>query len=153
MSTEIDIRLITAKDTLPLRHKVLKPFLATDEECALPGDDLPTTFHMGLFIEGRLLSICTFMHEAHPDLPAENAFRLRGMATDDNYRGQGLGHVLLSHVEDYLREKKKCDFLWFNARIKAFSFYEKLGFSYYGPLFDMKDIGPHKVMYKKLLAR
>lgn len=148
MTENYDIRLISTHDTLPLRKKVLKPFLS-EEECVNPGDDFPTTYHLGLFHNGVLVSISTFIQEAHPDFPAQFPYRLRGMATDETFRGKGVGSILLKHGEEFLRDKG-CDFLWFNARIKAFSFYEKLGFSYYGPLFEMKDIGPHKVMYKVL---
>lgn len=151
MTIQYDVRQISTKDTLPLRKKVLKPFLS-EEECVNPGDDLPTTYHLGLFHGGRLVSIATFIQESHPAFSAGFPYRLRGMATDQTFSGQGFGGTLLRHGIEHLRSKR-CDFLWFNARIKAFPFYEKLGFSYYGPLFDMKDIGPHKVMYKVLLPK
>lgn len=146
-----EIRQITTAETLPLRQKVLKPFLRP-EECINPGDDLPTTYHFGLFHNGELVSIATFLMESHPEFSAGFPYRLRGMATDDRFQGQGLGQKLLRHGVEYLRSKR-CDFIWFNARIKAFPFYEKLGFYYHGPLFEMKDIGPHKVMYKPLIPR
>lgn len=151
MTSKYDIRLVTTQETLPLRKKVLKPFL-TEEECVNPGDDLTSTYHLGLFFENKLASISTFIQEGHPDFPSEFPYRLRGMATDADFQGQGLGGILLQHGVEFLRQKN-CDFLWFNARIKAFSFYEKLGFTYHGPLFDIKDIGPHKVMYKVLIPK
>lgn len=151
MTDKYDIRIISTQETLPLRKKVLKPFL-TEEECVNPGDDLTSTYHLGLFYENKLASISTFIQESHPDFPAKFSYRLRGMATDQAFQGKGLGGILLREGVEFLRSKG-CDFLWFNARIKAFSFYEKLGFSYYGPLFDMKDIGAHKVMYKVLIPK
>ncbi len=151
MTSKYDIRIISTQETLPLRKKVLKPFL-TEEECVNPGDDLTSTYHLGLFYENKLASISTFIQESHPDFPAQFSYRLRGMATDQAFQGKGLGGILLQHGQEFL-QGKGCDFLWFNARIKAFSFYEKLGFSYYGPLFEMKDIGPHKVMYKVLIPK
>lgn len=151
MRLEYDIKKITTKQTLPLRKKVLKPFLS-EEECVNPGDDLPTTIHLGLFFAGKIVSIATFIQESHPEFSAGYPYRLRGMATDPNYRGQGCGQMLLRHGVEFLKEKR-CDLLWFNARQKAFPFYEKLSFYYHGPLFDMKDIGPHKVMYKPLNPR
>lgn len=146
-----EIRQITTQELLPLRQKVLKPFLRV-EECQVEGDYLESTFHFGLYADGKLASIATFVQEAHPNFPAKLSYRLRGMATDANHQGQGLGGKLLTHGENFLRGLG-CDFLWFNARIKAFHFYERLGFEYYGPLFDIKDIGPHKVMYKSLIPR
>jgi len=149
MNSNCEIRAIKTRDTLGLRKSVLKPFL-TEEECINPGDDLPTTFHYGLFRDENLITIATVIREGHPDFPAVLPYRLRGMATDPHYHGQGFGKELLSHSIKQL-EKNGCDFLWFNARIKAFPFYERLGCQHHGPLFELKDIGPHKVMYKHLI--
>lgn len=146
-----DIQIITTTDTLSLRQRVLKPFL-TEQECINAGDDLPTTYHFGLFHDEELISVATFLQESHPDFSAGFPYRLRGMATDQKYQGQGFGQKLLRHGVEYLRSKR-CDLIWFNARIKAFPFYEKLGFHHHGPLFELKDIGPHKVMYKHLNPR
>jgi predicted GNAT family N-acyltransferase len=146
-----DIRRIETWEALPLRQKVLKPFL-TEQECVNPGDELPTTYHWGLFHDGHLVSIATFLQESHPEFSAAFPYRLRGMATDSAFHGQGFGGTLLRHGVEFLCAKH-CDLLWFNARINAFPFYEKLGFLYHGPLFEMKDIGPHKVMYKVLLPK
>ncbi len=151
MSVNHKIELISTKQTLPLRQKVLKPFLPADE-CVNPGDDLPTTYHFGLFYSGKLIAVATFLLEPHPNFSAGFPYRLRGMATEEKYRGQGFGQLLLRYGIEFLREKR-CDFVWCNARIKAFPFYEKLSFKFHGPLFDIKDIGPHKVMYKHIIPR
>lgn len=151
MSLKYDIRKISTAETLDLRQRVLKPFLSKDE-CINPGDDLITTKHFGLFHECKLICIATFILEPHPSLSSGFPYRLRGMATDEKYRGQGFGQILLRYGVEYLRQKR-CDLVWFNARIKAFPFYEKQGYQYFGPLFEMKDIGPHKVMYKPLIPR
>lgn len=146
-----EIRKILTQDTLVLRKNILKPFLS-EQECVNPGDELSTTFHYGLFHSDQLISVATFILESHPDFPAKLSYRLRGMATDTPFQGQGFGGQLLSYGIAQL-EKTGCNFLWFNARIKAFPFYEKLGFQHHGPLFELKAIGPHKVMYKSLIPR
>lgn len=148
MSAQYDIKMISSQQTLPLRRAVLKPFLS-ENECVNPADELASTYHLGLFVNEKLISIASFNQEPHSAFKAVLPYRLRGMATAHEYHGQGFGRILLNHGTSFLRAQG-CDFLWFNARIKAFPFYEKLGFSYYGLLFDMKDIGPHKVMYKIL---
>ncbi|MBO9667280.1 MAG: GNAT family N-acetyltransferase [Bdellovibrio sp.] len=148
---DYEIQQITTEQTLPLRQKVLKPHLSV-LECVNAGDDDATTYHLGLVRSGKIVSIATFIKENHPDFPAKYSYRLRGMATDSSEQGHGWGLKLLGYGVEFL-EEKGCDFLWFNARIKAFSFYEKLGFQYYGPLFELDRIGPHKVMYKYLDPR
>lgn len=151
MSLKYDIISLRPEQTLDLRQRVLKPF-ASREECRNPDDDAPSAHHLGLLHERRLVSVVSFTIEPSPYFDAGNPYRLRGMATDEKYRGQGLGQILCNHSFDFLR-RRHCDFIWCNARIKAFSFYERLGFFYHGDLFELKNIGPHKVMYKRLNPR
>jgi GNAT superfamily N-acetyltransferase len=151
MSLQYSISLVSTAETLSLRQKVLKPFLLP-EECVNPGDDLPTTYHLGLYHAEKLISVSTFLLESHPDFSCGCPYRLRGMATDGRYRNQGFGRILLLHGFQMLRERR-CDFLWCNARQRAFPFYQSLGFIFHGELFDLPNIGPHKVMYKRLNPR
>lgn len=146
-----DVREIAAEETLLLRQKVLKPFLHSSD-CGNPGDDDPSTFHLGLYQSKKLISICTFLNEPHVSFAAGNPYRLRGMATDPHYQGQAFGQLLLQQGFVTLRQKQ-CDLLWCNARQRAFKFYEKMGFFYLGEFFDLDRIGPHKVMYKYLSSR
>lgn len=151
------IQHITAEQAHPLRARVLRPGQPI-ENCRYNEDHLPTTFHLGVFIEDKINNqledkiVCngTFMKDISAYFPDEaSAYRLRGMATDPDYRGLQLGSSLLNAAEDILRQKN-CRLLWFNAREAAFPFYEKNGFQYIGDMFDIATIGPHKVMYKYL---
>lgn len=147
----LEIRRISTTETLHLRQRVLKPFLLP-EQCLNEGDDLPTTYHFGLFYDNRIVTNATFLFESHPQLSAGFPYRLRGMATDSAYQGKGFGQKVLTYGVEFLR-LKRCDLIWFNARESAFRFYEKLGFLHHGPLFEINGIGPHKVMYKPLIHR
>ncbi len=149
MIFEAQTKLISLAELLPLRHQVLRPF-ATIDECENPGDSDPTTFHVGVFIGPRLVSIATFVNEGRDDFLYGQAYRLRGMATDDAYQKQGCGALALSWGLDRLR-KQHTDFVWCKARVKAFSFYERMGFVFWGEFFDIPKIGPHKIMYRRLL--
>lgn len=151
MTIQPIVRFITAEQTMALRHSVLKPHLRR-EECGMPEDHLSTTFHIGVILGEKIVSIGTFILERHPDLAGGFPYRLRGMATDPKYQGQGMGSLVLQEGITQLKNLK-CDLLWCNARKRAFPFYEHMGFQYYGPMFEMKDIGPHKVMYKHLIPR
>lgn len=151
MKPHYHVSFITAAEALPLRQKVLRPLLRP-EDCFYKEDDLATSFHLGLFHAGRLVCIATFMLEASATFHAGHPYRLRGMATDPRYRGQGFGGILLRQGIEVLKDRR-CDLLWFNAREAAFPFYESLGFQYHGGLFEMPGIGPHKVMYKHLIPR
>lgn len=140
-------RLITAAETFPLRHQ-MRP-LRSIENQGNAEDSEPLTFHVGVFLDEKLLGIASFNHEPHKDFPAQNSYRLRGMASDECHQGLGIGRKTLLAGFAELR-KRHCDLLWCNAREVAFPFYEKMGLSLHGPMFDIPTIGPHKVMYKRL---
>lgn len=151
MTLSSEIKLIRAEETLSLRKNILKPFLS-EAECINPGDDANDTFHFGLFHRQELVTVATFLQEAHPNLSAHYPYRLRGMATAYQFHGQGFGTILMNHSMQFLK-MRGCDLIWCNAREKAFGFYEKLGFLYSGNFFDLPRIGPHKVMYKLLIPK
>lgn len=148
----LEIRLINGGDAIPLRKKILRPEEPTNAGVIYVGDDLPSTYHFGLFLNQELRGVSTFLSEPFPAFPARLPYRLRGMAVDTASQGQGLGLKLLSFGVEFLSEKN-CDLIWFNARENAFSFYGKLGFTTHGPMFDIKGAGPHKVMYKRFDPR
>jgi GNAT superfamily N-acetyltransferase len=155
MITDFKIQFLTTAQTLKLRRSVLKPHLS-EQESILPGDYKATTSHLGLVsIKHPLEVLCvaTFIHESFPELPAKHSYRLRGMATDPKHQGHGLGRDVVNYGLEYLRANEECDLVWCHARESAFTFYEKLGFTLHGPMFNVPHTGPHKVMYKRLIPR
>lgn len=140
------IKLISAPDTFPLRQQ-MRP-LRRESEQGNPEDLHPRSFHVGCFLENELIGIASFNPESHEDFVAQTPYRLRGMATHFDYQGQGIGRATLRFGFSELA-RRQSDFLWCNARVGAFSFYEKMGLSLHGPLFDIPPIGAHKVMYKR----
>lgn len=159
-STELPVRFISCADCFDLRSRILRP----GQDAAInhyAEDNLPTTFHVGVLAEmhtnifavDKIVSNGTFMAMSHKYFPeAVKPYRLRGMATDSDFQGQGLGTKILNFAQAHLISEN-CDLLWFNARVSAFQFYEKNGFQVIGELFDIAGAGPHKVMYKWLSKR
>jgi ribosomal protein S18 acetylase RimI-like enzyme len=150
----LDIRSITAEQTHPLRNLVLRPGRPVSD-CRWPGDDAPGSFHAGVFVEGMLVAIATVIPQAMPDIepgpPSEagrnaadgfRSFRLRGMATHPQHRGQGLGTALLAYCINRTHQSGG-DLLWCNARTPAAEFYRRKGFEGVGEEFETPDIGPH----------
>ncbi|WP_022829316.1 GNAT family N-acetyltransferase [Sphingobacterium paucimobilis] len=142
------IRFITAEQTLQLRSLVLRGSLPTTE-CMFDHDLYPTTFHMGYYEGDDLVCILTCMQENHGKLP-KSAYRLRGMATAPEGRRKGYAAQLLGAAMEHLRSQLHIEYLWFNARVIAFPFYEALGFEYMSDEFDIPGIGPHREMFKML---
>ncbi len=148
---DYQIRQIDAADTIPIRNSVLRP-QRPPEVCVYPGDHDDGAFHVGAFTgEDDLIAIATVLPQAEERFSKFNdavQHRLRGMAVLPMHRGAGVGRVLL---EASLKKSKLagCDVYWCNARKSATGFYLKSGFETLPEEFDVPDIGPHFVMFKK----
>lgn len=117
----------------------------TLKDCEFKGDDDDLTFHLGAFIDKKLVSVASFYFEKHPEIPEPYQFRLRGMATLPEYQGQGLSSALLKTAFPMIKQNM-CKVLWCNARVSAMGFYSKVGFSAISGEFDIPGIGPHVLM-------
>lgn len=142
MSTH-DIRRISAAETRPLRHAVLRPHQSLDQ-LVYPGDDAPLAFHAGAFREGRLVGIASVTPRPFDGADWPGPWQLRGMATLPEARGQGLGRAMvmacLAHIAANGGQT-----LWCNGRTTALPFYRALGFEPYGEEF-VTETGPHYVL-------
>ena len=139
---------ISAIETYPLRHLVLragKPI----ETCAFDGDHLASTLHFGCFDGDNLIGVVSVFDNNSAAFSAQNQFQLRGMAVLDDYQKKGIGRLLVHFAEDYIKTQNS-NLIWFNARIIAVAFYEKLGYQKIGNSFDIGDIGAHFVMFKEV---
>jgi GNAT superfamily N-acetyltransferase len=144
----IEINKITAFETIIVRHPVLrtgKP-IAT---CHFEGDDLPTTSHFGLYLEKQLVAIISSFKVQNKLFTEENQYQIRGMAVLEEFQKRGFGEQLLHYCENEIRIKKG-ELIWFNAREKAVGFYKKSGYEVIGGQFEIPDVGPHYVLFKKI---
>ncbi len=112
-------------------------------------DDENKTFHLACIYNNKIISCATFYPENNSFFLKENAYRLRGMATDLEYRKKGIGKKIMLQAFEKIK-KKKGTLLWCNARLVAIEFYKKLGLQIKGEEFNIKDIGKHYLMYKKI---
>lgn len=143
-----EVRKIDLEMTYCLRHGILRPH-QTIEECKSDTDYDDSTFHVGAFFLGELVSIASFCIEKHPDFFYERQYRLRAMATREDSRQLGAGRSVVSYAESLIKER--CiDFLWCKGRTNVQEFYRKLGFKEHGEAFDYPPIGMHIIMYKEL---
>jgi hypothetical protein len=142
------LKLLTSGETYHLRQQVLRPNRQL-QDCVFPGDELAETFHVGAFVNGKLVGVATYLMESLATFKAENPYRLRGMAVYPEFQTSGVGRSIFSFGIIEL-QRQQVDFVWCNAREKAFGFYEKMGLSCHGPIFEITGTGPHKVMYKYL---
>ncbi|MSU59151.1 MAG: GNAT family N-acetyltransferase [Pedosphaera sp.] len=147
----MEIRIINATETLPLRSAVLRPGrpLAAAQ---FTGDKLPTTKHFGAFRDGQLLGIASIFLAEMPEHTGLAALQLRGMATAPEVRGAGFGRALVVACVAIARENG-AEILWCNARIPAVGFYQKLSWEIIGEEFDIPDVGPHFRMWRPLTGQ
>lgn len=142
------IKTITPKETYLVRHPVLRPGRPI-ETCVFDGDDLETTFHLGIYNDKKLIGVCSFFKSNQPLINKNYQYQLRGMAILSDYQKLGLGKLILTHGESMLKQQK-IETIWCNAREKATVFYKKNNYSIIGDAFNIEGIGLHYVMFKTL---
>ncbi len=142
MSGKIEVRPITAEDTIEIRWAILRPGFPRESAVFL-GDDAATTRHLGVFMDGRLVGVASLYEAA---LPYETASflpqQLRGMATLPEVRGSGCGRALLESCEEAAK-RAGSNLLWCNARRTAVEFYRRHGWEVCSEEFDIPTVGPH----------
>lgn len=142
------IKTISAAATFSVRHPVLrkrKPI----ESCQFDGDDLATTQHFGLYEGDELQGVISIFDQANPLFKESKQRQIRGMAVLESKQRLGYGKLLVQHCEAQLAGGN-ANLIWFNARENAVDFYKKMGYTTMGTPFEIKGIGWHYVMFKKI---
>lgn len=151
MSDSVNPRLIvvrsaSAHEIVDLRWRILRQGLPR-EEAIFPGDELESSFHFAAANGDRILC-CATMHLNQWE--SEPAYQLRGMATDDDCRGLGLGRRVLEAMESAVTVQTPVRQLWCNARTPALEFYRRQGWQVRSDVFEIPTAGPHVRMTKRL---
>ena len=147
MNATFTVRLIPASDTYAIRNEVLRPGRPVTE-CYFSGDNSKGTFHLGIYKDEKIIGVASFMKNSSPFFDPSIQFQLRGMAVISEYKGQGLGSLLLKEGESKIKQEAQNPFLWFNARVNAIDFYKKHGYESFGQKFEVPGVCEHIVMFK-----
>jgi predicted GNAT family N-acyltransferase len=140
------IKELPTADIRKLRHEVLWPHKSSFEDCVIEPDMVETTFHMGAIENDIVVGTSTFLVETHNEFKSNSQYRLRAMATSPSVRGKKVGRQIIEASIEKLK-KMNITLLWCDARLEATGFYERLGFKMKGEIYDVPNIGPHKLMY------
>ncbi len=153
VATRYDVRVVPVEATAALRHDVLRPH-QTIEEMVLPGESDPgTTAFAAVAADGAVVGTAVVLPEPCPWRPdRRDGWRLRGMATAPEWRGQGVGTRVLGAAIDHVADNGG-GLVWCHARTPARSLYERAGFAAYGDVWDEPVIGPHIGMWREVAAR
>ena len=146
--SEVQIKKITAEQTHPLRHEILRPHQSLNE-MKYPNDDWQGAFHLGAFLNEQLSGIISVYPEDEQGQRSLLHWRVRGMAVHDSTQGYGVGGRLLKAAIEELKTLK-AELVWCNARTTAIGFYTKNEFQTKGDEFEIEGIGPHYIAYKIL---
>ena len=139
------VRAVTGADTTALRITVLRDGRAD----ALLGDD-EAALHLGVYDGEQLVGTGNVRRDKAAWLPADAvAWRLRGMATDESFRGRGVGALVLDSLVEHCRNEGGT-VLWCHARVPAQRFYERAGFVAFAEPWVDPEIGPHVRMQMAL---
>lgn len=142
------IKFLKPEEVLPLRNEILRDGKSTLKECVFENDSEESTFHLGFVIDTEIICVASLSLKSKADFLGVG-YQLRGMATSKSFQGKSYGNRLMNFAIVYLRGQK-ANYLWCNAREKAFKFYIGLGFEFVSDIFEIPEIGPHRVMYLKI---
>lgn len=131
---DLQIKLITVEQALPIRHQVLWPSKSM-EECRVEDDD--KGHHFGVFVEEELVCVASVFIQG-------DRARLRKFATLEAHQGKGIGSEVLAYILRMLSEYSVRTF-WCDARETAITIYEKIGMAVEGERFYKGDI-PYRKM-------
>lgn len=77
------------------------------------------------------------------------AIQVRGMGTINSFRGKGFACKILEVCEKESIRLWKAKTGWLQARVTAIPFYERNGWTCFGPEYHVQNVGPHRSMWKK----
>jgi len=126
---------------LDLRHRLLRKGQPPESASYPDVDPLPTTKHLGAFAAERLVGCATMQADPSSTGNPTCRLRIRGMAVDPAWQGQGIGTRMVQQLQQWARKENSG--IWCNARILAVPMYARCGFEITSEEFDMPLIGPH----------
>lgn len=124
---------------VPARARVLRPHLPESASTYAEDRD-PESRHFAILDADRIVAVGSSFR-------VDDGWRLRGMATLEERRGEGLGSVILSAIMSDIAVRGG-GLVWCNARVTASRFYSTHGFRVCGESFELPEIGPHYRMEK-----
>ncbi len=134
-------------EIIRLRKQVLHPE-GPVERVIYKNDNLKDSVHFVVRLNSKLIGTGSVFPEDESESFSFNDWRIRGMAVDQNFRGQGLGQKIVSAIIEHVNSnsilKSKGQIIWCNARIEALSLYQRFGFIAEKGEFIIPGSGPHR---------
>lgn len=125
-----------------LRWRLLRKAWKQPEGSEQDKDD-DVCYHIMATINDEIVGI------ARLEFPTINCGQLRYMAVEEAYQGQGIGRLIVEHIEQYSKENHAHE-LFLHARENAVGFYETLGYHVTEKSYLLFNAIQHYKMTKKL---
>lgn len=143
------VQRVGLEEVRGLRNEVLRPGQPR-RSTYFDGDDHPLAGHVAVRTDDDGI-VC--VGSVYPDPPPWDpdrlgAWRIRGMAAKEGFRGKGLGRRVLDALVDHAIANDGA-LVWCNARVGALDFYRKAGFETVGEVFD-NGITLHQAMWRSV---
>ncbi|MCY4334264.1 MAG: GNAT family N-acetyltransferase [Litoreibacter sp.] len=122
---------------LTIRRVVFIEGQDVPEEEEVDGKD-PDCLHYIMRKDGRAIATARV-------LPMEEKAKIQRVAVLEDARSSGIGSILMRAILDDLRSNHPFQKAILGSQTHAIGFYEKLGFTAYGPVYDDAGI-PHRDM-------
>jgi predicted GNAT family N-acyltransferase len=148
----VRVEVVDGDRTRELRRAVLRPSWPAGSP--LGGDGEPGAVHLAaLDAAADVVCACVLYPRTYPRRPEErNAWQLRGMATAEAVRNQGVGAQVIAKAVTEVRSRGG-RLLWCEARELAIAFYARNGFHGEGEMYIGAETGiPHQLMCRELAA-
>jgi predicted GNAT family N-acyltransferase len=149
MTTEYEIELVDEYwlgfgKLRKLTYELLYRDFGVPEDADWYHGDVPSIHAIARY-QGRLLGAARLLGST-----GDAQRQLRQVLVIDEMRRRGIGAALVEDLER-LAAGEGASVVWLNARDTAFSFYERLGYTYDGELFVSEATGiPHRRMLKQV---
>jgi predicted GNAT family N-acyltransferase len=114
-------------------------------------DSFEDSFHLAIFDHNsdKVIACGTLLMEDESEEHSSTVARIRGMAVDGAFQGQGLGGVILDGIIEE-SHKRRVEKIWCNARSKILDFYIRKGFVSLGSEFITAGGVPHYKLVKTI---
>ena len=145
---DIVLKKVNSDDLLPIRSKILRNN-ANYDYCKYKGDNLDSSFHIGAYVSNKIVGGVSVIKKKSTYKNLTNSYQLRGMCVLEDFQKKGIGEKILKEAEKHCKILKIKN-IWMNARVKAANFYLKLNYIDLGFRYEIKGIGLHYFLYKKL---
>jgi N-acetylglutamate synthase-like GNAT family acetyltransferase len=105
-----------------------------EEEC---------THAMAVSTENKMVGVCRLQFNSNLEA------QIRYMAVSEDYRGRGVGKLLLNYLEQKAKQKG-AEMVILHSRESAVAFYKKCGYQMEGKSYLMWDTIQHYLLHKKI---